>query len=179
MKETVQTLSVTIYFDVSFSKVERWQGYYGDGKICHDVDECSNDPYNLTKLDNSTQQYWWAVHYNSTRLQNSTRIHNCDLFATCSNTIGSFTCRCNNGRWLTPNLFLVQIFESHLLGHIGNGTQCEDVNECYANEYSNHTCNDYEKTECINTVGTYNCSCIKGYSVVENMKPIFSKLHFR
>ena len=60
---------------------------------------------------------------------------------------------------------LVKSFRS-LKGHFGNGTHCEDVNECYHNEYSNHTCNDYDKTECLNTVGTYDCNCITGYRIV-------------
>ena len=69
MKEDVLEYKIA-----SKSSLELHIGYYGNGTVCEDVDECSG--------------------------QNSTLQHNCDSYATCNNTMGSFTCQCNSGTWL-------------------------------------------------------------------------------
>ncbi len=58
----------------------------------------------------------------------------------CSNTNGSYTCRCNQG-------------------FIGSGVTCSDLNEC-----SNRTLNKCDPTaRCFNRYGTYKCKCKSGF----------------
>jgi len=66
----------------------------------------------------------------------------CDENASCKNTEGSVTCRCNKG-------------------FRGNGYTCEDVNECLRPDV--YEC--AEGAECNNTVGSYVCGCPKGYAM--------------
>ena len=63
----------------------------------------------------------------------------------CTNTIGSYTCTCDNGYQLTND----------------NHT-CTDIDECTVN--NNGGC---EQT-CHNTNGSYYCSCLNGYSIDAN-----------
>ena len=65
--------------------------------------------------------------------------NNCSSYASCANTVGSYTCSCN-------------------LGFQGSGSVCTDIDECVivpAVCPSNSTCN--------NTIGSYTCSCNSGY----------------
>ncbi|XP_067652542.1 fibrillin-2-like [Haliotis asinina] len=64
----------------------------------------------------------------------------CDSNARCDNTIGSFTCTCNNG-------------------YSGDGFNCTDVNECTIN---NGGCDS--NARCDNTIGSFTCTCNNGYS---------------
>ncbi|XP_072042803.1 uncharacterized protein [Amphiura filiformis] len=66
--------------------------------------------------------------------------HNCHGNATCTNTMGSFSCACNSG-------------------YSGDGTACIDVNECTNGE---HNCHD--DATCTNAVGSFSCACNRGYS---------------
>ncbi|CAH1230750.1 FBN1 [Branchiostoma lanceolatum] len=59
--------------------------------------------------------------------------------ATCTNTIGSYTCDCDSG-------------------YGGDGNSCTDINEC-AEETD--TCAD--EAACTNTPGSYTCACGPGY----------------
>ena len=80
--------------------------------------------------------------------------HNCHSGARCDNTEGSFTCTCLNG-------------------YTGNGTSCFDIDEC--EEQTKH-CDqtiDFEingrtyrnlTATCTNTVGSFICTCPKGYA---------------
>ncbi|CAH1228499.1 MUC4 [Branchiostoma lanceolatum] len=62
-------------------------------------------------------------------------------FATCTNTIGGYTCTCK-------------------AGYKGDGFQCQDIDECQ--EQSNTTrCDPH--ASCVNTEGSYNCTCNLGY----------------
>ncbi|XP_028416436.1 fibrillin-2-like [Dendronephthya gigantea] len=63
--------------------------------------------------------------------------HNCHSQATCSNTIGLFTCTCNEG-------------------YTGDGTRCEDINECVG---KSRKCSGAGQ-ECFNFPGAYRCNCI-------------------
>ena len=83
----------------------------------------------------------------------------CSNLATCTNTIGAYTCSCN-------------------IGYIDDGFDCEgklnsflhhiivlivisnfvDFDEC-----GNHTDSCSSVATCENTVGSYNCSCNIGY----------------
>ncbi|XP_028412098.1 fibrillin-1-like [Dendronephthya gigantea] len=66
--------------------------------------------------------------------------YRCHHNATCNKTIGSYTCVCNEG-------------------FTGNGTVCEDVDEC---ALETHTC-DLDAT-CNNTIGSYTCTCKDGFT---------------
>ena len=68
-----------------------------------------------------------------------TTYNNCDVNANCANTVGNFTCTCLNG-------------------YEGNGTHCEDINECDANT---HNCDT--NALCNNTMGGFECACAPGY----------------
>ncbi|XP_028400849.1 adhesion G protein-coupled receptor E1-like [Dendronephthya gigantea] len=66
--------------------------------------------------------------------------HRCHSLATCNNTIGSYTCTCNQG-------------------FTGNGTICEDFEECILDT---HRCHSHAK--CKNTIGSYTCTCNEGFT---------------
>ncbi|XP_033108940.1 fibrillin-1-like, partial [Anneissia japonica] len=65
----------------------------------------------------------------------------CSVNAICMNTLGSYTCNCNSG-------------------YEGNGTSCEDIDECAGDM---HTCAPFPSASCTNTIGSYLCSCNEGY----------------
>ena len=65
--------------------------------------------------------------------------NDCHAQATCSNTIGSYTCACKTG-------------------FVGNGTNCVDVNEC-AKDNDCHA-----QATCTNTEGSYTCACKTGFN---------------
>jgi len=65
---------------------------------------------------------------------------NCAADATCTNTVGSFTCACNTG-------------------FTGCGTECTDDNEC---NDGTHDC--HSQATCANSPGTFSCSCNAGYT---------------
>ena len=97
IQETV--LRPTEYVSI-LSFFELLAGFYGDGKICGDSDECSADIYQLATLDNTTDLYNLAASFNSTLEHSVTATHDCHDYATCNNTIGSFYCECNLGKRL-------------------------------------------------------------------------------
>ncbi|XP_035677024.1 mucin-5AC-like [Branchiostoma floridae] len=66
--------------------------------------------------------------------------HNCSPDATCTDTVGSFTCACNPG-------------------YSGDGLTCTDIDECA--DGSHNCAND---ATCTNTVGSFTCACNPGYS---------------
>ena len=67
--------------------------------------------------------------------------NSCHEEASCTNTVGSYDCRCR-------------------LGYRGDGRQCFDVDECGENR---DECD--ENARCENTAGSYNCICNQGYRV--------------
>eukprot|EP00735_Rhodelphis_limneticus_P009319 TRINITY_DN2684_c0_g1::TRINITY_DN2684_c0_g1_i2::g.26253::m.26253 TRINITY_DN2684_c0_g1::TRINITY_DN2684_c0_g1_i2::g.26253 ORF type:complete len:1360 (-),score=467.78,sp/P10493/NID1_MOUSE/42.33/4e-31,sp/P10493/NID1_MOUSE/41.57/2e-10,EGF_3/PF12947.2/2e-08,EGF_3/PF12947.2/0.00011,EGF_3/PF12947.2/1.3e-08,EGF_3/PF12947.2/1.3e-08,EGF_CA/PF07645.10/1.5e+04,EGF_CA/PF07645.10/7.9e+03,EGF_CA/PF07645.10/1.5e+04,EGF_CA/PF07645.10/3.1e-05,EGF_CA/PF07645.10/2.5e-06,EGF_CA/PF07645.10/1.2e-08,EGF_CA/PF07645.10/7. len=64
-------------------------------------------------------------------------MHECSSSATCTPTVGSYTCECNSG-------------------FLGSGLVCTDINECEASPCSDHA-------DCANTPGSYTCTCHTGY----------------
>ena len=69
------------------------------------------------------------------------KIHKCNtLYGVCTNTFGSYTCKCKNG-------------------YIGDGVACSDIDECIIKD---DRC-DKETTICINTNPLYECKCLKGF----------------
>ncbi|XP_069051988.1 adhesion G protein-coupled receptor E5 isoform X2 [Lepisosteus oculatus] len=73
----------------------------------------------------------------------------CGPNATCSNTIGSYNCTCNKGYKSSTG---EDKFNTNL------DVTCEDINECRENTM---ICGP--NATCSNTIGSYNCTCIKGY----------------
>ncbi|XP_072017121.1 uncharacterized protein [Amphiura filiformis] len=65
---------------------------------------------------------------------------NCDANAACTNTVGSFTCACNDG-------------------YSGDGVTCTDIAECVLD-----TDNCDANATCTNTIGSFTCTCNTGYS---------------
>jgi len=65
----------------------------------------------------------------------------CDEHASCTNTLGAFTCTCDPG-WL------------------GNGATCSDFDECSDSLFNN--C--HRNARCTNVDGSYTCTCLDGYS---------------
>ncbi|XP_028400846.1 fibrillin-3-like [Dendronephthya gigantea] len=66
--------------------------------------------------------------------------HRCHSQATCNNTIGSYTCTCNEG-------------------FIGNGNVCNDKDEC---ALETHRC--HYQALCNNAIGSYSCTCKEGFT---------------
>eukprot|EP00933_Yihiella_yeosuensis_P000658 TRINITY_DN10103_c0_g1_i1.p1 TRINITY_DN10103_c0_g1~~TRINITY_DN10103_c0_g1_i1.p1 ORF type:complete len:890 (+),score=119.49 TRINITY_DN10103_c0_g1_i1:43-2712(+) len=77
---------------------------------------------------------------NSTARVNSSVDRLCHINSTCSNTPGSYTCKCN-------------------AGYMGDGRSCVNVNEC---KLQIHNCDIH--ASCNDTEGSFTCSCLPGYN---------------
>eukprot|EP00933_Yihiella_yeosuensis_P070647 TRINITY_DN78791_c0_g1_i1.p1 TRINITY_DN78791_c0_g1~~TRINITY_DN78791_c0_g1_i1.p1 ORF type:complete len:1013 (+),score=161.86 TRINITY_DN78791_c0_g1_i1:127-3165(+) len=122
-----------------------------------------------------------------------TGTHNCHIGATCSNTFGSFSCKCNVG-WTGNGVDCKDINECEGIGkrkcassqlgwgcinapgsyacgcltgfsHQANG--CVNINECAQGPINvtnahGHTCKNTSK--CLDTLGSFTCSCQEGYA---------------
>ena len=145
--------------------------FCGDGFDCQDIDECADsrlrnalgdnchDNAGCTNTDGSYECGCNDGYFgNGTDCENSNEggvdpaevvgvvtdgfwdTPDCDTNANCTDNVGSFDCACNDG-------------------YSGNGTFCEDVNECddaALNECAEHAIR-------MNEPGTYSCACTTGY----------------
>ena len=85
----------------------------------------------------------------------------CDEFATCENTPGSYNCKCNNG--FAGNGRVCTGTHRHIkcLIEIVYATLhfcCLDIDECL----NNNDC--VEDAHCTNNPGSYSCICNEGYA---------------
>uniref|UniRef100_A0A671PSS5 Epidermal growth factor-like protein 6 n=1 Tax=Sinocyclocheilus anshuiensis TaxID=1608454 RepID=A0A671PSS5_9TELE len=84
-----------------------------DGKTCVDIDECATEK------------------------------NQCPFNRQCTNTFGSYYCKCQTG---------------YDLKYVSGKYDCVDINECVSNT---HKCSHH--AECINTHGSYKCKCKQGF----------------
>lgn len=88
---------------------------------------------------------------------------NCATEANCINTVGSFICQCitgYSGDGVSCNGKAEGSLNFSYYDH--NNNKCTlfiDDNECAEGRNSCH-----ENADCTNAIGSYDCSCIKGYS---------------
>eukprot|EP00961_Rhodomonas_salina_P233138 3150104-Rhodomonas_salina.3 len=72
----------------------------------------------------------------------ATGSHNCHAKADCTDSSGSFSCSCQ-------------------VGWTGNGTDCQDVNECRLGGMAETVC--AAESACENVDGSFACTCMSGY----------------
>ena len=91
-------------------------------------------------------------------------IDNCNENAECINTVGSFICSCSSG-FTGDGMICDGMFRMRDELHTIQNSKCEhdifaeDIDEC---EVGIHNCN--KNAQCINTVGSFFCSCLPGYT---------------
>ncbi|XP_029031266.3 fibrillin-2 isoform X1 [Betta splendens] len=126
-------------------------GFTGDGKNCSDFDECqvqnggchpvalcANTPGSFhCSCPLGTEGNGFDCQDVDECEDNSSLPHNCSIQALCHNAQGSYVCQCQDG-------------------YRGDGFVCEDVDECEVTS----TCG--RNMTCLNTAGSYACSCILG-----------------
>ncbi|GBM98114.1 Hemicentin-1, partial [Araneus ventricosus] len=127
-----------------------------DGESCIDVDECEMNLAHCTSSEeciNSIGSYKCLIICREGYRRSDDElycldvneceedIHFCDQI--CINTIGSYSCECNTGYYLS------------------SGTDCADVDECGSSDPPcSHTC--------VNAPGSFNCLCPEGYELINN-----------
>jgi hypothetical protein len=80
----------------------------------------------------------------------------CSRYSSCENTVGAYRCKC-------------------LPGFMGNGTHCDDIDECNQVADPNRVfCNNTGK--CENTIGFYRCECFKGFERTNNSNSCIGKI---
>ncbi|XP_038045778.1 neurogenic locus notch homolog protein 1-like isoform X3 [Patiria miniata] len=133
------------------------EGTEGDGKSCIDIDECvvyRDEPasnggrgcdqncVNTLHSFNCSCNSGYSLFVDGKRCieinECDQQTDDCAVEATCNNTQGGYECSCN-------------------AGFSGDGTSCQDINECSGT-------NDCDSgADCSNTIGSYRCQCRQGY----------------
>eukprot|EP00041_Stephanoeca_diplocostata_P035105 m.1226699 g.1226699 ORF g.1226699 m.1226699 type:complete len:1645 (+) comp24638_c0_seq2:142-5076(+) len=117
------------------------EGYEGTGTVCSNIDECvegTDDcgPYNSC-VDTVGSFSCEPIN------ECTADLHDCSSNAACTDIAEGFTCACN-------------------LGYTGNGTTCDDVDECVVSA----PCSD----NCTNSDGGYACSCSGGRELLGDLQ---------
>ena len=98
--------------------------------------------------------------------------HQCNQFATCTNTFGTYECECEpgflgNGKFckrLDDRVEFDDASGAYVCpeGYRGGVFSCDDIDECSSDD----AC--APMADCHNTLGSYECVCKPGYSGKEN-----------
>ncbi|XP_028414143.1 uncharacterized protein LOC114537208 [Dendronephthya gigantea] len=168
-------------------------GYEGDGSICLDVDECGTNTDGCDQTCGNTVGSYFCECGSGYSLNQDKRscndINECsqpnDCSQLCGNTLGSYNCSCRIGFKIDPDnpteceaqtecssghgcnqICYIDVLQpgvpkcacraGYVLGD--DKKTCNDINECATTE--TNLCDQL----CVNTEGSYNCSCISGYT---------------
>ncbi|XP_019632656.1 PREDICTED: uncharacterized protein LOC109476214 [Branchiostoma belcheri] len=126
-----------------------------DATVCTDTDECSSNTLNTCdQLCNNTNGGYTCGCDSGYMIGTDGRqctdidecsdssLNDCDPNAFCNNNQGGYTCSCRQG-------------------YTGNGTSCEDYDECtFGSRMENCSAN----SQCFNFNGGFNCTCRDGYT---------------
>ncbi|EDV90946.1 GH23997, partial [Drosophila grimshawi] len=96
-------------------------------------------------------------------------LHECKTTQYCHNTHGGYHCLNRSKDCLEGYQYNVKSNECEEsltceIGYYFDGNICADIDECTANGTKN-TCKTEARQECKNTIGSYYCSCVAGYSL--------------
>ena len=105
-----------------------------NGTDCANVDECALETDNCFQYSKTDKTGFVEQNVSG---------------ATCTDAEGSFTCQCDTG-WLLPEG--------------GDGSVCDDVDECDANSTLTNTCDEH--AACANSDGSFTCKCSQGWQSV-------------
>ncbi len=110
-------------------------GILGDGEACDDGNLMADDGCSSCEIDDGYEcPTAGAACVDIDECADETA---CDENATCTNEVPGFSCECNEG-------------------YMGNGTRCEDIDECVDYDCGEHAM-------CVNEPGTFSCPCDEGY----------------
>ncbi|XP_023655451.1 thrombomodulin [Paramormyrops kingsleyae] len=164
------------------------QGYElaEDGKLCRDIDECSDSRLCSDGLCVNTPGYFTCTCHSGFEMSDNKCVDIDECLSNpcdheCLNTRGSFSCSCfedfikvdelsckyhcpkeecpakcdpnNEMQCYCPEGFIAEPRDT--------GTVCVDINECLQNECEQN---------CVNTYGSYICSCENGYYLEDGFK---------